>query len=60
MQLIILHRIMIATAILFCFGFGARQFATGSIGMGGFFVAAGVGLTAYLMWFVRKQVAPLE
>jgi hypothetical protein len=59
MQLVILHRVTIAMSILFCFGFGAWTFSAGSAGLGAFFVTSGVGLSGYLVWFIRKQVAPL-
>ena len=60
MQLVIVHRIMIATAILFCFGFGILQLTGGTVALGGFFLVAGVALTAYLVWFMRKKVAQTE
>ena len=60
MQLVILHRIMIATAILFCFGFGFIQLTSGTVALGAFFTVAGIALTVYLIWFMRKKVAQPE
>ena len=55
MQLVILHRIMIATAIIFCLGFGAVTLSGGNALLGGFFLAAGLALAGYLVWFLKKK-----
>jgi len=60
MKLQTVHKVLIAFGILFCLGFGLRELLreAGSLGLGGFFLVAGVGLGFYLGWFIRKMPRP--
>ncbi len=60
MSLINFHRILIATAILFCAGYGgyellgfAESGGTGSLLISGFFFVCAAGL-AYYLWHLKR------
>jgi hypothetical protein len=53
--LIQVHKVMIATALLFCLGFALRGFALGELGLGATFTAATAALAFYFRWFLRTK-----
>ena len=59
MALIVVHKIMIGTALAFSLLFAVRALVVGDTWFGVFFGAVTVGLAIYFRWFLRNKAARL-
>jgi hypothetical protein len=55
MALLLLHKIMIGVALIFCALFAVRGFALDDPLVGGVFLALTAGLGTYFRWFLAKH-----
>ena len=60
MARVTVHKIMIATAVLFCGLFSVRGFLVDDLTTGGVFAVLTIGLLGYLHWFKSKRAVAEE
>ena len=58
MALILVHKIMIATALVFCALFALRCWVVEQPNLSAGFALATVGLAFYFRWFLRTKTGP--
>ncbi len=58
MALILVHKIMIGTALAFCALFTLRCWMVDQVGLSAGFALATVGLAIYFRWFLQTKAGP--